>query len=192
MSTFLEKRDNFIRDFILMIKHNIWWEIKDFFTFKLPSLYYNLFKYPWMIVHNVWDGKKHWFNSYYVWFKDAFPGWYKAFGKQFADEVQTEWSKLSKKDRDSIYIVQLKEKYASLRCYLSCHTKEIGDIIDKYEEMSYNYCINCGKPGSVREDLPWILTLCDACYKIEIEEREKRYDEWKREQGKYEKREVLD
>jgi len=42
--------------------------------------------------------------------------------------------------------------------------KEIEEIVNKWEEMSGNVCEDCGATGKVREDLNWVLTLCDLCY----------------------------
>lgn len=51
--------------------------------------------------------------------------------------------------------------------------KKITNIIRKYEERSASVCEKCGGEGRVRTDLPWILTLCDNCYKEKIENRTK-------------------
>jgi hypothetical protein len=43
------------------------------------------------------------------------------------------------------------------------YTDKIYDIISLFEEASFLICEKCGKPGVVREDRWWMLTLCDKC-----------------------------
>lgn len=63
----------------------------------------------------------------------------------------------------AIEAVQVKEKYGTLRFYLSFTTDEIDDIIDQYEDLSAITCEECGSPGSLDTTLKWVLTLCDSC-----------------------------
>ena len=42
--------------------------------------------------------------------------------------------------------------------------REIRDIVRKWEKKSAETCEECGKPGVLRKDLRWVLTLCDECY----------------------------
>ena len=63
------------------------------------------------------------------------------------------------------YVVQCKEKFGGLRFYITCAPKEICDMIHVAESESYNICEECGKPGKLRDDLGWWLTLCDKHYK---------------------------
>lgn len=52
--------------------------------------------------------------------------------------------------------------------------RDIADIVSKYEELSFTVCEECGKSGTVRKDLSWILTLCDDCYEKILERNKKR------------------
>ena len=68
-------------------------------------------------------------------------------------------------------IQQLKEKWGELRLYwaLKCPAKkecikEIDDIVDKYEDVSYNTCIECGKQAKY-VTLGYILPYCENCIK---------------------------
>lgn len=45
--------------------------------------------------------------------------------------------------------------------------RKISDVVSKYEDKSGTVCERCGKSGSVRTDLGWLLTLCDDCYAAE-------------------------
>ena len=90
-----------------------------------------------------------------------------------------------------IRVLQVKEKFGMLRFYhaytdadeeisaldaadglsirfqpgRSDFHKKIDGIIEKWEKESANVCMSCGKPGKLRNDLSWIQTLCDDCYK---------------------------
>ncbi|MEK6880416.1 MAG: LAGLIDADG family homing endonuclease [Nanoarchaeota archaeon] len=53
----------------------------------------------------------------------------------------------------------------SLCFYMTCATDEMYDLIQEYEKKSETICEDCGKEGKLRNDLGWILTLCDKHYK---------------------------
>lgn len=67
-----------------------------------------------------------------------------------------------------VTVAQVKEKYASLRFYIS-HDWECKDEhedlrkkIDLVERKSHSICELCGAPGTCR-GTNWIRTLCDEC-----------------------------
>lgn len=62
-------------------------------------------------------------------------------------------------------VLQVKEKYGTLRFYISSSTEWYFDLIEFYESLSGTICEQCGRPGKLREDRSWILTLCDECNK---------------------------
>ncbi|MCM1298278.1 MAG: hypothetical protein NC203_02985 [Firmicutes bacterium] len=88
-----------------------------------------------------------------------------------------------------IVVDQIKEKFGTLRFYYHHEGQEkginaidflgasirisskdtelhrkISGIVDKWEKKSAEVCERCGKPGVLRKDLSWVLTLCDDCY----------------------------
>lgn len=81
-----------------------------------------------------------------------------------------------------LVVDQVKEKYGTLRFYyhhkgprIAGHASDcppgpselqqkVERIVDGYEEKSACICEDCGKPGSLRTDLDWMLTLCDEHY----------------------------
>ena len=79
--------------------------------------------------------------------------------------------------REETYVMQVKEKFGGLRFYVGGATPEEFDVIDKAEEDSYIICEECGKPGILREDLGWMLTLCDEHY---LGTRKAQLNRWKR------------
>jgi len=60
---------------------------------------------------------------------------------------------------------QVKQKYGSLRFYTDGCNEDANKLIHEAEEKSYHICEVCGKTGIIRNDLPWIRTLCDKHYK---------------------------
>jgi len=85
---------------------------------------------------------------------DCNDGWY-----DILDEL---FKKISKYPDVSLF--QVKEKFGGLRVYLNGGPPEVYDFIREAEEKSYKTCEKCGKDGKLREDLGWILTLCETCY----------------------------
>lgn len=85
-------------------------------------------------------------------------GWRKKFGIQMCKEIKAELKK-----NNLLYkyrIEQIKEKFGSLRWYDSFTTKEIQNIISKYESISAETCIVCGKPAT-QFTTGWICPYCD-------------------------------
>lgn len=61
---------------------------------------------------------------------------------------------------------QVKEKYGTLRFYLTSGTEEMYAITDKAESRSETTCEICGKAGKRRGDF-WLSTRCSPCWKKE-------------------------
>lgn len=89
------------------------------------------------------------------------PGWRKAFGNQLLKElkIQLKKDKLLYKWR----IIQIKEKWGYLHLYCNYNTDGINAIIDKYEKISEQTCISCGKPAT-HMSKGWICPYCDDCH----------------------------
>lgn len=64
---------------------------------------------------------------------------------------------------ESFSILQVKEKFGTLRFYTDGETEESGNRVDEAEEESGRTCERCGKPGE-RRGGGWIRTLCDKCH----------------------------
>lgn len=71
---------------------------------------------------------------------------------------------LAKAIEDLPVIDQVKEKFGSLRFYVSGGSKEIDNYISFAEAMSHVTCEECGAPGEKRND-GWVKTLCDKHHK---------------------------
>lgn len=57
--------------------------------------------------------------------------------------------------------VQVKEKFGTLRFYLTRTTPEQDRYVEFAEAMSAKVCEHCGAPGK-RRDGGWVRTLCDV------------------------------
>ena len=88
------------------------------------------------------------------------PGWNKAFGKQYLKELKTQL----KKDK-MLYkwrITQIKEKWGRWVLYCNYGSHDLYKIIHKYEDISWNTCIKCGKPATYTSR-GWIAPYCHDC-----------------------------
>lgn len=126
---------------------NVWYAI----LYQVGMFIYN---YPMQWLHCIpayteWDAM------------DSMPGWKKAFGDKYLEELRAQL----KKDHFlyQFRIVDIKEKYGTLRLYCACATDPVYRIIDKYEDLSYNTCIECGKPADIITD-GYVLPYCSHCY----------------------------
>ena len=66
-------------------------------------------------------------------------------------------------DYCEMYAVQVKEKYGTLRFYMSCETDQICDLIRETEALSSQTCEICGAFGKMRGKT-WYEVRCDGCF----------------------------
>lgn len=59
---------------------------------------------------------------------------------------------------------QVKEKFGTLRFYMTCETDKMDKLIEEAEQLSSITCEECGKKGKTRNDLGWVRTLCTKHY----------------------------
>ena len=69
---------------------------------------------------------------------------------------------LPEDQRAQVCASQVKEKFGTLRFYMSVSSKEIESLIDEAEKLSETTCEDCGFPGRTRSG-GWIRTLCNGC-----------------------------
>lgn len=132
-------------------------------------------KYPFLIIRTDWyTGKplsEDEINYEHTWWDDIPEGWAKAFGIQMCDELL----EILKEGNclNDYRIVQIKEKYGSLRIYDNGTPLEIRDKyytwLQKYEDLSEKTCIMCGEPAT-HKTRGWINYVCESCYN-EIESK---------------------
>lgn len=68
------------------------------------------------------------------------------------------------KEKDStVEILDSKEKFGTLRVYLSSHSEDIDKLVEGLEKRSREICIDCGKPVEFVANDSWIVYLCGEC-----------------------------
>lgn len=88
-------------------------------------------------------------------------GWRKKFGIDLCKDLKKALIKSGGyKLLFSYRIVQIKEKWGYLHLYGNGYNKEIDEVLEKYEKLSEETCIICGKPATWRR-LGWISPYCD-------------------------------
>jgi len=60
-------------------------------------------------------------------------------------------------------VSQVKEKFGTLRFYIHHSTEEIQELINQAEQVSAKVCEQCGKPGTLKRDHGWFITICLQC-----------------------------
>jgi len=112
-------------------------------------------------------------NTCMVWGFDCNDGWY-----QLIYDLSSKLEPLIKmyletatKEEAEYYprAMQVKEKFGTLRFYMTSATDEMYKLIQEAEDKSGEICETCGKPGKCRNG-GWITCLCDEC-------SQKRYPE---------------
>ena len=120
-------------------------------------------EYPFLMPKNVWTGKPIKNFDYSFTLLDDMPkGWKKAFGKHFCADLKNALIKANFLDK--YYVMQVKEKYGTLRWYDNGGSDEVHDINAKYEHISAFTCIECGKINVPIIDEGWIQPMCECCY----------------------------
>ena len=66
-------------------------------------------------------------------------------------------------EREYIRASQIKEKFGTLRVYITSGNDEIHDLISEAEALSAETCEECGLPGTDKGSTGWISTLCKGC-----------------------------
>lgn len=111
-------------------------------------------KYPWLCPY-VED------FDYSCTLLDAMPdGWNYTFGEQMCEEI-LEALKLDNIPVEQYKVLQVKEKYGSLRWYDN-GGKHVDEVLRKYENISEQICCRCGKPAT-HYSTGWILYWCKDC-----------------------------
>lgn len=111
--------------------------------------------FPFMRAHN-WSGKSLDFPISC----DCGDGWFSLI-YELCEKIQKVLNNESKEFKESFYVLQIKEKFASLRVCTSCINDEIDKLIDAVETDSTHICEECGASGEARTKYGWKKTLCE-------------------------------
>jgi hypothetical protein len=121
-------------------------------------------RYPFLLPTNRWTGKvADDYDFSYTELDAMEDGWRAAFGLHMCEEIKEELDKIeNEQSRSSYRIMQIKEKYGSLRWYTNWTTDGLEKVIAKYEAESCRTCCKCGAPAT-KISLGWISPWCDEC-----------------------------
>lgn len=122
-------------------------------------------KYPFLYPYNVWTGKLDKNYDYsYIWIMDN--GW-KKLQIDLCNELRPLLIKSNYLHKYRIY--EIKEKYGMLRWtdngFPNKYWKDYCNIINKYESISQEICIMCGKSAKMCNVSGWISPYCNNCMK---------------------------
>ncbi len=65
-------------------------------------------------------------------------------------------------------VMQVKEKFAGLRFYISTGNDAIFEFIEQAENESFSICEDCGKPGNEYSLRCWVCIMCKECARKEF------------------------
>ena len=105
-------------------------------------------------------------------------GWTRRFGYELCEELRKEFIRCG--CLNTVYVVQAKEKFGSLRVYLSdipdgC---KADDIINKYSVLSETVCEMCGSTDAHMLNMGgWLCPMCRDCYN-KLDDRIYPYDKF--------------
>lgn len=132
-------------------------------------------RYPFILPKNVWTGEldPEYDYSFTLW-DELGPGWSEAFGDIYLEELGEELKRTN--FFDYFFILQIKEKYGSLRVYSNGAPSSVHDLINKYESISSHVCYYCGELDvPILDVFGWYLPICKHCYETQVEQIRKRY-----------------
>ena len=90
-------------------------------------------------------------------------GWFPML-TELSDKLDAIFREKYPEDIESFQVLQVKEKFGTLRFYVSSAPDEIYGLIDEYEKKSGTICETCGKPGILKESHGWFMTVCEECF----------------------------
>lgn len=103
------------------------------------------------------------------WGFDVGDGWHKLI-REAAEKLEPLIAAYYKENPCEVFprASQVKEKFGTLRFYMTAETDEMSEIIREVESKSAKTCMNCGKKGILRRG-GWLVVLCSKCHKKENE-----------------------
>jgi hypothetical protein len=90
-------------------------------------------------------------------------GWYQMLDELFG-KIQSIVDELPKGEFE-FEVVQVKEKFGTLRVYCNYYVEDIEDLIETYSKISGHVCEVCGEDGKLQEENGWYKTVCDSHHK---------------------------
>jgi NADH pyrophosphatase NudC (nudix superfamily) len=123
--------------------------------------------YPYLIPRNSYGEIDYEAGSMF----DLVPKGWRAMFLEMCDEINAILDKHNFCDTENFYFADIKEKFGMLRCYFILESpesnafkvaQEILDCLYKYEDLSTNYCVECGAPSEYVSK-GWVRYYCKNC-----------------------------
>ena len=136
-------------------------------------------KYPFLKPWRRWDKDREQYGwripeekySYIMW--DFWPrGWNKMLAPMMLEELGVVVKKTPFPEK--FHVVDGKEKWGRLELDFP-GTDEMLRIIDKYETISKNVCVRCGKPDVWVINAGWICPICFECFEKDYNNTYNKY-----------------
>jgi hypothetical protein len=93
---------------------------------------------------------------------DCGDGWFEIL-KECFENIEKSLSEFP--DGKNVRVHQVKEKYGTLRIYMSHYYDKIEEFIDEAEKKSEVTCELCGSSGKLEGEY-WLTTRCSDCHTI--------------------------
>lgn len=103
-------------------------------------------------------------------------GWAIAFGAELINDMEIAKKNTyilpDENDKDNVFdskfkLVQIKEKFGSLRFYADGMTDAMSTVASVYETISYHACIKCGNIQNIARTDEWIQPICRQCARLD-------------------------
>lgn len=94
-----------------------------------------------------------------VWGVECGDGWFDLLW-ELCESIENELNNLPEEIEFPFQVLQIKEKFGTLRFYTNWETEAIGKLIQEAEDKSAETCEVCGKPGKLQGD-GWLYTACE-------------------------------
>lgn len=101
-------------------------------------------------------------------------GWYDLIYK-LSEKLEKAITRVPKLRRADYRASQVKEKFGTLRFYMSCETPSMTKAIQAAEKESETACERCGQQGKLRRRGGWYSTECNSCYRKVNKENKEHY-----------------
>lgn len=95
------------------------------------------------------------------WGFDCMDGWFPIV-RDLSLKLEAIIAAMPDEERAKYRAAQVKEKFGTLRFYMTAETDEMDKLIEEAEKASAVTCEYCGQPGKLRTK-GWLFTLCDKC-----------------------------
>lgn len=143
------------------------WKRCWFEFIKRIQNYFLVKRYPFLKPSLGYGTDMEWYRKGYkyryesTWLDNVPDGWHR-----LALNLCKELKKIIKEDHLKDYAIsQVKEKFGELCWYYEGGNKRIDDVTTKYEILSRNTCIYCGKTPTTHVTKGWITYICSDCAK---------------------------